>query len=45
MKKSLTIYIESEEQLNNLKALMLSLEIAFKENSIPKDSEIEDDKL
>lgn len=44
MKKSLTIYTESDEQLNKLKALMLSLEIAFKENSI-SDNENDEEKL
>lgn len=32
MKNSLTIYAENETQLTKLKALMLSLEISFKEN-------------
>lgn len=44
MKKSLTIYTESDEQLSKLKALMLSLEIAFKENSI-SDNENDEEKL
>lgn len=43
MKNSLTIYAESEEQLNTIKALMLSLEISFKENIHNDNSEIKED--
>lgn len=32
MEKSLTVYAENEAQLTKLKALMLSLDIPFKEN-------------
>lgn len=44
MKKSLTIYTQNEEQLNKLKALMLTLDISFKENEI-NDKEIETKEL
>jgi hypothetical protein len=44
MKKSLTIYTQTEEQLNKVKALMLALEISFKENEI-KESEIAEKKI
>jgi hypothetical protein len=42
MKKSITIYTENEEQLTTIKALMLALEISFKENTI-NDNKIEKD--
>lgn len=32
MKNSLTVYAENEDQLTKLKAIMLSLDISFKEN-------------
>ena len=32
MKKNLTVYLENDEQLTKLKAILLTMELSFKEN-------------
>jgi hypothetical protein len=44
MTKSLTIYAENEVQLTKIKALMLALDISFKENERPCIDRHEDPK-